>query len=415
MRPRISILLVEDDEDDFILTQALLSEQGGSECTLVWAQSFEEGLRQLVEGPFDVCLLDYSLGERTGMELLTKSVAAGVDVPIIFLTGQTERALDIEATYSGAADYLVKGRITADLLERSIRYAMERGRSLSTLRQLNRELELTRNQAIQANRAKSGFLTAVSHSYREPLDQILACSEALRQHIVEGPPEALLQEIREAGQRLRTLLSDVLGMGAREIETSALNLRHVEIGPFIREVTEAIRPLVGHNNNTLQLNCPVDIGSLETDPAHLGRVLLNLLGNVCKFTRRGCIELTVSRHPAQRSDLDAEGSSEAPEWMDYIELAIRASGLWLSPAQLELLFASISQAETGDMPRSGGVESGIAGSRRICQLLGGKLYVETEGPRRPVLRVCLPARRGAHPLGADGQAGIAVAPTDSAL
>lgn len=393
MRPRISILLVEDDEDDFILTQALLSEQGGSECTLVWARSFEDGLRRLVEGPFDVCLLDYSLGERTGMELLTRSLAAGVDVPIIFLTAQAERALDLEATYSGAADYLVKGRITADLLERSIRYAIERGRSLSTLRQLNRELELTRNQAIQANRAKSGFLTAVGHAYREPLDRILACSEALREHIVEGPPEALILEICEAGQRLRTLLSDVLGMRARDSEAPALNLRHVDIGPFVRELTEAIRPLVGHNDNTFELHCPADIGSLETDPVHLGRVLLNLLGNVCKFTRRGCIELTVSRHTAQPSELDAGGAGEG---VDCIELAVRARGLWLSPPQLELLFASIPQAETGDMPRSGDVESGIASSRRICRLLGGELFVETEGPRRPVLRVCLPARRGGH-------------------
>ena len=150
MRRRIAVLLVEDDEDDELLTRGLLAEIDDVECALTWARSFAEGLQHLSEGSYDVCLLDYALGDRTGMELLTRAVAAGVEVPIIFLTGQVERALDIAATRSGAADYLVKGRINADLLERSIRYAIERARSLSTLRQLNRELELTRDQAIEA-------------------------------------------------------------------------------------------------------------------------------------------------------------------------------------------------------------------------------------------------------------------------
>ncbi|HEY0135202.1 MAG TPA: response regulator, partial [Nannocystis sp.] len=122
MRRRISVLLVEDDEDDEVLARALLAEIDDLECSLTWARSFEDGLRQLTEGSFDVCLLDYALGDRTGMELLTRAVASGIEVPVIFLTGQVERSLDIEAMRSGAADYLVKGRINADLLERSIRY-----------------------------------------------------------------------------------------------------------------------------------------------------------------------------------------------------------------------------------------------------------------------------------------------------
>nr|WP_276604349.1 response regulator [Nannocystis pusilla] len=103
-------MLVEDDEDDFIMTQALLSEIDDPECALTWAQTFEEGLQRLLEGSFDVCLLDYALGERTGMELLAQSATAGVEVPIIFLTAQDQRRLDVEATRLGAADYLVKSR-----------------------------------------------------------------------------------------------------------------------------------------------------------------------------------------------------------------------------------------------------------------------------------------------------------------
>ena len=397
MRRQISVLLVEDDEDDEVLTRALLAEIDEVECTITWARSYEEGLKRLTAGSYDVCLLDYALGDRTGMELLTRAVAAGVEVPIIFLTGQVERALDIEAMRTGAADYLVKGRIHADLLERSIRYAIERGRSLSTLRQLNRELEQTRNQAVEANRAKSGFLATVSHAYREALGAIVTGSDALRERLDGRDPagEALVRDIREAGQHLLGLLTEVLDISEREVEGPTIELRRVELRPFIHEIVAAIRPLVGHNDNTFELSCPEDIGALVTDPTQLGRVLLNLLGNVCKFTRRGRIVLEVARRTVRTSDLDAPApledgeDSEDSEDSERVELAIRPSGLWMTPARLELLFVSVLPVGAGESPGAGG--SGIASSRRLCRSLGGELFVETEGPRRPVLRICLPA------------------------
>lgn len=389
MRRRISVLLVEDDEDDFIMTQALLSEIDDPECALTWAQTFEEGLQRLVEGSFDVCLLDYALGERTGMELLAQSATAGVEVPIIFLTAQDQRRLDVEATRLGAADYLVKSRIRADLLERSIRYALEWSRSLSALRLLNRELELTRDQAVRANQAKNDLLTAVSQAYRESLGTIVTCNDAIEARLAgrDAIAEGYAREVREACRTLERLLTDVLDMSASAgaNEAPAIQPRRLALAPFVEEVVAAIRPLVGHNDNTLEVSVADDVGAIETDPAHLRRVLLTLLANTCKFARRGRIQLTVAR----RSQDGIEG----------VELAIRPSGLWMTPAQLELLFASIPQADAGVAPRGGWTESGIAASRRVCRGLGGELFVETEGVRRTVLRVWVPdlgAAEGEH-------------------
>lgn len=381
MTRRISVLLVEDDEDDFIMTQGMLAEIDEPECVLTWAQTFEEGLQRLLEGSFDVCLLDYALGERTGMELLGQGAAAGVEVPIIFLTAQDHRRLDVEATHLGAADYLVKGQIRADLLERSIRYALERARSLSALRLLNRELELTRDQAVRANQAKDHVLAAVSRACRESLGTIVVCNEALGARLAghDAAAEGYTSEVREACRGLERLLSDVLDLSARASEAPVVQLRPTALAPFIQEVVSAIRPLVGHNENTLEVRCADDIGALETDPAHLRRVLLTLLGNTCKFARRGRISLSVARRP-----LDG---------VDGVELAIRPSNLWMTREQLELLFASIPQADAGVAPRGDWMEPGISGSRRVCRLLGGDLFVETEGTRRSVLRVWIPDRR----------------------
>jgi signal transduction histidine kinase len=381
MTRRISVLLVEDDEDDFIMTQGMLAEIDEPECVLTWAQTFDEGLQRLLDGSFDVCLLDYALGERTGMELLAQSGAAGVEVPIIFLTAQDQRRLDVEATHLGAADYLVKGQLRADLLERSIRYALERARSLSALRSLNRELELTRDQAVRANQAKDHLLAAVSRACRDSLGAIVACNDALEARLAGSDAVATgyTSEVREACRGLERLLSDVLDVSAKASDAPVVRLQPTPLAPFIEEVVSAIRPLVGHNDNALEVSCPDDIGELETDPAHLRRVLLTLLGNTCKFARRGRISLSVARR-----SLDG---------VDGVELAIRPSNLWMTREQLELLFASIPQADAGVAPRGDWTEPGIASSRRVCRALGGELFVETEGARRSVLRVWVPDRR----------------------
>ena len=128
----IKVLLVEDDEDDYILTRSLFDEMTGSRFELEWVKSFDRGLETMVRGQQDICLVDYRLGAHNGIELLRLALEQGCVAPIILLTGQGEHEIDLEAMKAGAADYLVKGRLDARLLERSIRYAIERKRAAAT-------------------------------------------------------------------------------------------------------------------------------------------------------------------------------------------------------------------------------------------------------------------------------------------
>lgn len=131
---QIRVLLVEDDEDDYIITSELLDDVHGTNFALDWVTSYDEALETLEHKRYDVCLLDYRLGERTGLELLQACATKGVDTPVILMTGLNDRETDMLAMKAGAADYLVKGEVTADLIERSIRYAIERS-------QADREIE----------------------------------------------------------------------------------------------------------------------------------------------------------------------------------------------------------------------------------------------------------------------------------
>jgi two-component system cell cycle sensor histidine kinase/response regulator CckA len=130
----IKVLLVDDDEDDFLITRDLISQIREPRHQLDWVNNYDEGLTALAQGRHQICLLDYRLGERTGLEMLRESRAFKVCPPIILLTGQGDQEIDVESMKAGAADYLIKSRLSADTLERAIRYAIERRRSQESLR-----------------------------------------------------------------------------------------------------------------------------------------------------------------------------------------------------------------------------------------------------------------------------------------
>ncbi|HEV2318822.1 MAG TPA: response regulator [Verrucomicrobiae bacterium] len=131
----IKVLLVDDDEDDFLITRDLLCQIREPRHQLDWVNNYDEGLAFLASSQHQICLLDYRLGERTGLELLRETRNFKVCPPVILLTGQGDQEIDVESMKAGAADYLIKGRLTADTLERAIRYAIERRRSQESLRQ----------------------------------------------------------------------------------------------------------------------------------------------------------------------------------------------------------------------------------------------------------------------------------------
>jgi two-component system, cell cycle sensor histidine kinase and response regulator CckA len=130
----IRVLLIDDDEDDYLITRDLMARIRERRHQLDWVNNYNDGLAAIKRGEHDVCLLDYRLGERTGLELLRELHAFNTRLPVILLTGQGDQEIDIEAMKAGAADYLVKARLTADTLERSIRYAIERKRAQETVR-----------------------------------------------------------------------------------------------------------------------------------------------------------------------------------------------------------------------------------------------------------------------------------------
>jgi PAS domain S-box-containing protein len=128
---KINVLLVEDDEDDYMLTRALVSSRENANIRLDWVDSYEKAIEIILADKHDVYLIDYRLGSHTGINLIQEASHMGCRAPMILLTGQDDMTVDQSALEMGAADYLVKGRIDAQLLGRSIRYAIRQANVLS--------------------------------------------------------------------------------------------------------------------------------------------------------------------------------------------------------------------------------------------------------------------------------------------
>src|SRR5271156_4974219 len=145
----VRVLLVEDDADDYTLTRDMLRESGEQRFRLDWVSTYDAALEQIRRQQHDVYLLDYRLGERNGLELLREAVQAGARAPMILITGQGDREIDMEAMRAGAADYVIKEHLDALLLERSIRYAIEHKR---TEEELERRVRDRTAELARANR-----------------------------------------------------------------------------------------------------------------------------------------------------------------------------------------------------------------------------------------------------------------------
>lgn len=165
----IKVLLIDDDEEDYILTKALLGDVQAGRYQLDWASTYEEGVQVAARREHHVCLVDHRLGVRDGVELIREARESRLTTPMILLTGQGDHDVDVAAMKAGATDYLVKHETSPTRLERTIRYAVqlniERCREEKALESYARKqtaiVEIGR-QALMAGELQELFTEAVS-------------------------------------------------------------------------------------------------------------------------------------------------------------------------------------------------------------------------------------------------------------
>jgi signal transduction histidine kinase/DNA-binding response OmpR family regulator len=262
----------------------------------------------------------------------------------------------------------------------------ERERAELEIRQMNARLEEAAATAQIANRAKSTFLSTMSHEIRTPMNAIMGYAQLMQRDPALGPvAKANLEIIGRSGEHLLTLINDVLDMSKIEAGHSELNPVTFNLDKVLRDLAAMFR--LRAEAKALRFEMLVDGESapyVAADEGKLRQVLINLLGNAIKFTKRGCVQLHVTLETRNADQLWLAGSVED-------------TGLGISDEEQKTLFEPFHQTRRALIAQEG-TGLGLAISRKHARLMGGDITVSSNPGHGSVFRFEIPITRGDGPV-----------------
>jgi signal transduction histidine kinase len=364
---QVKVLLVDDDEDDAVLIRDWLGEIETASFAVAWVQTYQAAVEAIESGQHDVYLLDYRLGEHTGLEILQQMMEHEGKTPVIMLTGAGNRRVDEEAMQAGAADYLVKTQLNADLLERSIRYALKHKQVETALQKARDELELrvqertaeltTANEALRAEIAERkraeqklrdserlatiGTTAAkIAHEIGNPLNGMATTVQILERHLAKQKDSvddlliSAVQDVTQEISRLRSLL--------RELRTLArprsLDLQPIDVAAVAAEVLRREAPYYAGRNIRVEQTFAANLPPVMANNDEITQVLLNLCKNAAEAMLEGGTLTVHGFHSGPQVYLEITDTGEGiPEGINIFEPFVttktRGTGLGLAIVQ----------------------------------------------------------------------------------
>ncbi len=234
-------------------------------------------------------------------------------------------------------------------------------------RQTAERLNEARDKAERASREKSIFLAKMSHELRTPLNAVIGYSEILQEDAdVSGDTRraADLSRITAAGKHLLSLVTDVLDISRIEADEMELQVGDFEVARLIDDVAATAAPLAKSNGNRLLTRVDPDVGRMTSDQLRLRQSAINLMSNAAKFTCNGLIELS-----ARRLRLESG---------DWVEIEVRDTGIGIARDDLKTIFHDYKQVSSAEARKRKGTGLGLALSQKLCMILGGNIFVDSE-------------------------------------
>lgn len=365
--PLIRVLMVDDDEEEFVIVSRHLKKATAAEYTVEWVDSFEKAVQAFRDDKYDVYLLDYNLGERTGIDLLRAMREAGSNRPVILLTGQGNIDVDMLAMELGAFDYLEKSAVAAPVLERSIRYAIENYRVREQLREANEALEQrVQQRTAELNRSNTQlqrFAEIVASDLQQPL-------QALRQYItsVERTEPLSIDAVFLAIRNMELLVHLVLNYArTREQRTPFVP---IALESVVREIHDEFRARFEDIGVTLTTGAlPV----IRGDQRLIKGLFENLIDNALKY--RG-------PHPPH---IDISAELRGHLWL----CQVTDNGVGVPGEECHEVFLMFARGtQCGDVP---GVGIGLALCRKIVEYHGGRIWLDPGKMEGTTVSLSLPA------------------------
>lgn len=245
--------------------------------------------------------------------------------------------------------------------------ALQQSKEVLEQRVQERTLELrkARDDAIRANEAKSLFLANMSHELRTPLNAILGFAKLLMFQATEDKLEQYAKDamkIEQGGEHLLSLINDILDLSKIEAGKMELHYEEFDIVKMLESIQVIAEPLAEKNNNTFEISVKQDIGKMYADETKIRQIIINLLGNACKFTHNGTVKL--------EADFDPQS--------DCVLFHIIDTGIGIPEDKLGKLFQDFVQVDSSTTKKYGGTGLGLSLSKRFAEMMGGDIKVTSQ-------------------------------------
>lgn len=344
----IKILLVEDDEDDYMIIKDYLSDTF-LPYEITWAVNYDNFLTALQDGSFDLVITDYLLGNTSGIEVLKKVKEKDTFIPVMLLTGKGSTSIDMEAMKLGASDYLVKGSFDAQTIERAVRYTIERANNSRIVKENENYLN-TINKIVSTDR----IARMIAHEVKNPLTNILLCAEQMKELLPENEEfDSYLQIIIRNSQRINQLVVNLMD----STRFGDIKLEEHNLIDILKDTLALVEDRVKLTLVTIVEEYSHPVIRFPVDADKLKIALVNIVVNAIEV---------LEKKP------DATITVKAEKLPNLIRICIKDNGSGIPPEIKDKLFEPFSTS------KEKGSGLGLASAQNIILGHKGKIEVNTE-------------------------------------
>lgn len=379
----MKVLVVDDNVDMREMLHDMLPALG-YECEV--AANGNEALNILKNDQIPIVISDVVMPEMNGIELLSKIKEKYSKIDVISITGHSREYTFTDMISAGASDFIIKPFSTDELVAKLSRIVEERklrderDRAEEKEKAIKNDLERTNQQLKQAiekanhmahaaksaNMAKSEFLANMSHEVRTPMNGVIGFTEWLLETELNPEQIECVQTIKQSGETLLAIINNVLDFSKVEANKFEIDKINFSLRSNLGDTMKMFTPRVHKQGLELVLNVLPEIpDTLVGDPGSLRQIVVNLVGNAIKFTKRGKIVIQV--------ETDSQMEDDA-----FLHFSVSDTGIGISKERQQIIFEAFTQADSSTNREYGGTGLGLAITSKLVEMMGGQIWIESE-------------------------------------
>ncbi len=360
------VLLVDDDEEDALIIRKLIERIPHNPFELEWCSNYDKAKKRITEQKHDIYLIDYRLGEHSGLDLLQHVRPAKRTEPFILLTGAGDSEVEWKSMKLAAADYLVKGSFNSEMLARTLNYAIRR-----------KEMEEQRMQHyIELNQSKDEFISIASHQLRTPATAVKQYIGMLLEGFVgelQKDQFDMLQKAYQSNERQLKIVSDLLKVAQVDAGKIMFTKDYVNLNDMVYDAIYDMRGVFAARHQEIEFEAidPAPLAFVDHDSIRM--VFENLIDNASKYSEENTkIKITIH------------------ESIKNVMIDVADQGVGISSRERARLFEKFARINNPLSTKVGGTGLGLYWARKIVDLHDGTITVKSKKGQGTTFTVSLP-------------------------